>query len=251
MSGASGLFRVRLGETIKSPTINRCDVADGTKGRALLLSDDWLAAAVAYTQEPLPRGVFYVTEEDVVEFGLQPRVYYMALIARLNTDARGVVLDDTFKLEYVRLGEQQYQEFANLAMEMKKVENVVLTKVTKGTYSYISVSPSQIEQDATIMKSIGDRLNGLDIDSCLSLVIQNVARPISVFKELLAKQPGATQTNVPRAAVATTKPKPRLAAKPIPSSQPADETTAERVEGIENAFENNFTTEEGEDDEWE
>ena len=52
MSGIKGLFRVALGETIKSPTIDRADVADGTKGRALLLSEDWLAAAVAYTDEP-------------------------------------------------------------------------------------------------------------------------------------------------------------------------------------------------------
>ena len=61
----------KLGQVIKSPTIRRTDVAEGTKGRALMLSDDWLACAVAFTEEPLPRGVFYVTEEDVVKYGLQ------------------------------------------------------------------------------------------------------------------------------------------------------------------------------------
>ena len=103
---------------------------------------------------------------------------------------KGKVLDDTFKLEYIRLAERQYEEFANRAMEMKKIESVVLTKVTKGTYSYITVDASQIEQNKEIMASISSRLQGLDIDSCLNLVVQAIARPISVLEDLIAKQAG-------------------------------------------------------------
>lgn len=180
-----GLAKVSLGETIPSPSVNRADVADGTKGRAILITQDWFAVPLAYTEIP-KKGCYYVTQESVLKYGLSARVYYIGLIARLNTGANGDILDDTFRLEYLRLSEDIYTEFSSAATE-NSFTTVALNKVVKGNFSYIKPVASNKAQNKALLDSLMEKIARVDVNAVVGLVLSNLARPIEEYAKALAE----------------------------------------------------------------
>lgn len=179
-----GIAKVQLGQTIPSPSVNRVDVADGTKGRCILLSPDWYAVSIAYTETP-KRAAYFVDQEKVLKYALNARVYYVAVVARLNTGANGKVLDDSFRIEYLRLSEDVYNEFANDALEMEGFDTVALTKVTKGQFSYIKPKASSRAQDSKIIKSVREKLKSFDINALFQLTLISLAHPFEDYLKAL------------------------------------------------------------------
>lgn len=177
-----GLRKVKLGETVPAMAINRVDVADGTKGRCILLSDDWIAVSVAFTEQPT-RAAYFVTRDQVLRYGLRATVYYVAVVARLNTDARGKVLDDSFKIEYLRLSENVYTEFADDALEMSNFQTVALQKVTRGQFSYLKPKASNKMVDAKLIASVRKQLKDYDINSLLKMALFSIAQPFQNYLE--------------------------------------------------------------------
>jgi hypothetical protein len=186
-----GLAEVELGETIESPSIKRVDVADGTKGRVIPLRQKWLAATVAFTDEPL-KGSWFVDRDILLKYGLRGRVIYVCPVIRLNTDAKGQVLDSSFKIEYLRLGDTVYEKFAATATEMSNMHSIVCTSEKRGQYSYITPSPSNKNLSAKEVGFINEVINqvnslGYDMDAICQLVMLDVARPFEAYLEM-AKQ---------------------------------------------------------------
>lgn len=179
-----GIAKVSLGQTIPSPSINRVDVADGTKGRCILISPDWYAVSIAYTETP-KRGAYFVDQDKVLKYSLNARVYYVAVVARLNTGAKGDVLDDSFRIEYLRLSEDVYNEFANDALELENFDTVALTKVTKGQFSYVKPKASSRAQDRKIIESVRSKLKSFDIDALFQLTLISLARPFDEYLKAL------------------------------------------------------------------
>lgn len=178
-----GIARVSLGQVMPSPTVNRCDVADGTKGRCILLSDDWFCVSVAFTETPV-RGGYFVTQEQALRYSLPARNYYMAVVARLDTDARGEIISPEVRIEYLRLSEDVYREFADLALE-QPFDSVALTKVTKGQFSYVKPVPSSKKQNPKLLKQVKDKIANYNFDDLAKMALIGMARPFSDYLKAL------------------------------------------------------------------
>lgn len=184
-------MEVDLGQTVDSPSINRVDVADGTKGRVIPLCQKWIAATVAFTDEPL-KGSWFVDRDILLRYGLRGRIVYVCPVIRLNTDAKGTILDSTYRIEYLRLSENVYAEFADKATEMANMHSITVTKVKKGEFSYITPSPSNkamSQKEVDLFNQVVQQVQAqkYDIDAVKQLVMFDVARPFDAYLEL-AKQ---------------------------------------------------------------
>jgi len=225
------VFKVQLGQTIKSPAIGRCDVAAGTKGRAILLSQDFIACAIAFTPEP-HKGAFFVDQDDCLRLGLNPTVFYVGLIARMNTDMKGNPIDDSFRIEYIRLREQQYDKFATTLLEMPQSQTILLSLVEKGSFSYVDIIPSTREVRQDVIDSINEKLQLFDVDQLFGLVVNNLARPIEEYEKLLN---GGAGGGTPAIAPAFQSPQRAVQApktqKPAQGQRPLPPPPAEEAEG--------------------
>lgn len=178
-----GVTRVRLGDTVPNPTVNRVDIADGTKGRCILLSNDWIAVTVAFTETPV-KGMYFVDKDILMKYanlGIRGSIYYVALVARLNTDAKGVPIDDTFRIEYLRLSESVYNEFAEDALEMGNFQTVALSKVKKGEFSYVKPKASAKGIPPKVLSSVRKKLEGFNTEAVIALVVSQLARPFDQY----------------------------------------------------------------------
>lgn len=181
-----GITQVRLGETIPTISINRSDVADGTKGRCIPLTQDWFAVSIAFVETP-KRGAYYVDTEKVLKYGLTARNYYVCPVARLHTDARGNLIDSSIRIEYLRLSDDIYNEFASDTCEMAKFETIALSKVAKGNFSYVKPKASNRPQDATIMQAVRQQIAQYDIDALVNIILKSVARPFDEYLKALVE----------------------------------------------------------------
>jgi hypothetical protein len=179
------LVPIQMGNVIKSASIKRADVAQGTKGRAVLIDPNPRAANIAFDND-LKMAV-YVTQEDVIRYGLSPRTYYMLLLARLNTDMQGTVVGDGFIVEYVKMSDTVYDEFMDHYVEMENVNSITLKKESKGgganSYSYVVPMASKEKVDPAILAKIAE----LDAEALWSLVTVDCARPIEDYVKALSK----------------------------------------------------------------
>lgn len=181
-----GITQVRLGETIPTISINRVDVADGTKGRCIPLTQDWYAVSISFVETP-KRGAYYVDTEKVLKYGLTARNYYVCPVARLHTDARGNLIDSSIRIEYLRLSDDVYNEFASDACEMAQFETIALSKVSKGNFSYVKPKASNRPQDATIMQAVRQQIAQYDVDALVNIILKSVARPFDEYLKALAE----------------------------------------------------------------
>jgi len=168
------LVQIKMGDRGKSPMIKRSDVAGGTKGRAVLLDPNPRCAVVAYDEDQ--KMTFYADQETVIKYKLRGNVYYLLLIARLNTDMKGDVIGDDFVVEYLRLADKEYAKVAD-AMEEQECNSILLTKEVKGEYSYVIATVSK----KGVPNEIISKLQDLDLEPLWSMVEADVARPIESY----------------------------------------------------------------------
>ena len=186
-----GLVEVELGQTVESPSINRVDVADGSRGRVIPLTSKWLAATVAFTDEPC-KGSWFVDRSILLKYGLKGRIVYVCPVVRLNTDAKANVLDASYRIEYLRLSENVYTEFADKASEMANMHSITVSKTKKGEFSYVVPSPSNkvlSQQQINLINQVMQSVRQYDVEAVAALALSDVARPFDTYLEL-AKSKG-------------------------------------------------------------
>jgi len=180
-----GLFKTQLGQAIRTKLIKRTDVADGTKGRAILLCKNVVGSMVVYTPEPA-KGVYFIDQQTALKYGFNPRFYYIIPVGRLNTDAKGKILDGSVSLEYLRLGESQYNKFASELEELDDCKTIVLTKESKGEFSYVLVKPSSKDVIPEQFKDqIAEFAKSVDEDTMFAYALMDLAQPFSNYLDLL------------------------------------------------------------------
>ena len=134
------MLNLKMGEKAPSFTVGRSTVSESSVGRLLLLDPNPRALAIGF-DNILKRSV-RCTQQEALGNKMEPRIQYYLLCARLNTDMKGNVTDDTLVVEYVQMAESVYKEFAELYNEMGDFLSIQITKESKGQYSYIKVKPS-------------------------------------------------------------------------------------------------------------
>lgn len=169
---------VPIGTRMASPGIKRVDVADGTIGRGIIITEQTLACLLHYSEVKDAAGYYYVTNQDILNYGLPANLYYVFLIARLNTDARGNILDDSFKVEYLRLKESSYEELADAVSEVGSF-SLAFKKEVKGKFSNIVAQPSlKVRDDANHVK-IMEKIKTLNVESLFKIVKRDLGKDLN------------------------------------------------------------------------
>lgn len=172
--------KVPLGETIHSKIIQRCDVAEGTKGRVVPIYDGVVGINIFWTDEP--KGSWLCTPEEALSVGINPKFYYVIPVFRLNTDAKAAVKDSSMRLEYLRIGAMQYDELVTVMNEQEKaITSLVITKVKKGEYSYVNPTSSTKALPPEIEAKCKEMRESLNEDQVFEFAIADIARPFSEY----------------------------------------------------------------------
>ena len=188
----SALTKIKLGSKVESSRIPKVDVADGSRGRVIFLTDEPLRADVIFINNDRIRGSFYATREQALLVGELPRTYILALVARLNTDRDGKVLDDSFKVEVLRMSEKAYADFAKSYEGLtdddgnSEMKTAMIEKSTGSSeqYKYIAVTASKKSTNPTAYKSVLEKIKNLRIDVLESEVMFEFAQPFENLQKL-------------------------------------------------------------------
>lgn len=241
--------RVKLGTKVKPLGINRLDVAEGYKCRAVLIDPDPVVKFIGWSEE-LKRKV-ELNQDLVIKYGFRPMTTYYYLVAKLNTDMNSNIVNDQFTVEYLQLSENVNNEFIDSLNEMPNFTSLSLSKVKKVAegrdYSYIKVIPSSV----TIPQGILDQIEQIRstegaVESMWKLIDAQTSITPEQFERLLA-DPNANlnepaQVSAPQ--VAAPQVKPRSIPQPkqsqsqsVPQTAPIDTFSNEDL-GLGDDFDN-------------
>ena len=175
---------IQMGTKIKSIGINRANVADNAKGRAVLLDPNPRVKHVAY-DNTIKRAV-EVTQDDVIKYGFNPRTNYYFLIARMNTDMEGTIVGDKIIVEYVQLAQSVYDEYIESLEENGKGNSILLKKVAKGDYSYVTVKPSQQNLPQGVVEAVrAMRKDAAMLETMWQLVDKATSISVADYEKML------------------------------------------------------------------
>jgi len=217
------LQRVKVGErAISADFLRRVDVAEGTVGRVKLIGDEFFAASTFFSQEPI--GNFYCSQQEALEHGLEPRLYYYAPCLRLTTDARGNVVSPAVTVEYLRLSSGAYNDFCTAAEEAGSFTTVMVTKDDKGQYSTIKVTPSNKPIDEGIAAQIEEVASAFTFDAISEQLARSIARPFKVYLDMVSRAESDRSLGESLAGPRAVTP-PRTLESPAPATAPAPAAT--------------------------
>lgn len=182
---AQAFAKAPLGTALPTNLISRCDVAAGTKGRVIPLFDSVVGCSIIYSTDP--KGVFFADQEQAIQAGITPRFYYVIPVARLNTDTKGNVLDNTIKLEYIRSGSSQYDELVQQMEEHENYTSLVLAKETKGEFTFVKPAVSAKKIPDEVLAKVAEIKKSLNEDQIFTMILNDIARPFSEYEKLLKK----------------------------------------------------------------
>lgn len=181
--------KVPFGSIKQALGINRANVADNMKGKAILLDPDPAFKNVAF-DDRVKRSV-EVTQEMVLKHGLNPRSVYLFLIARLNTDMKGNVIGDDIVIEYVQFSENLYRNYVD-AVEATGVpmNGMVLKKVSKSVdgrdFSYVEGLPANIKVEQGVKEQLNKIVGTAGaIDAMWSMVDAASTTPVKEYEAKL------------------------------------------------------------------
>ena len=123
--------RLGFGESIPTLGIKRCDIGPGYTGYFIPLVRDVLAKQIAYVSG---FGSVEVDQASMIEFKLNPTNYYFLLVARLDTDIQSVqatLRSESITVEYLRLTQNQYQDYLRAWEVNPQAQAVSFTKETR------------------------------------------------------------------------------------------------------------------------
>lgn len=180
---------VPLGTRVKPMGISRVSVADGCVRRAILLDNNPQFKYVAW-DDNIKRRV-EVDQDLVVNYGLSPSTTFYYLVAMLNTDMTGNVVNDQFTVEFLQLSENQNNDFGTALAEMGTFNSIHLSKVVKKgdggkDFSYVQAKPSNYTVDH--ISGLMDKIRALQSDqAAIASLWQFVDVATSISKEQYLK----------------------------------------------------------------
>ena len=195
-------YKLTLGSKIKNSAIQRSSVADNFTARAVLLGFDQIyAKQVAYDSNT--KSTVEVDQEAILKYRFSRAIiYYYIPVARLNTDIYGRVVSEDFTIEYVRLTEGQYEEFARQATEMGTFVSVCLKKVAKKgangqDFSYVDVTPSNYGANGEIPQAVFAKLEQMNAtpgfsEGVWSMIDLATSISVAEYEKVLAESANAT-----------------------------------------------------------
>lgn len=195
-------YKLTLGSKIKNSAIQRSSVADNFTARAVLLGLDQIyAKQVAYDSNI--KSTVEVDQEAILKYRFSRAIiYYYIPVARLNTDIYGRVVSEDFTIEYVRLTEGQYEEFARQATEMGTFVSVCLKKVAKKgangqDFSYVDVTPSNYGANGEIPQAVFAKLEQMNAtpgfsEGVWSMIDLATSISVAEYEKVLAESANAT-----------------------------------------------------------
>lgn len=181
--------KVKIGTRVADLGIQKVNVANGTKARVVLIDLDPQMKYVAYDNVVKRR--VEVTQELLIKYNLKATPTFFYLIARLNTDMKGNVVDDDFSIEYLQLTNNVNVEFADAVAENPDFSSVVLTKVTKQgdggrDFSYIKATPSNYAVSEGITAKLNLlRRNPESIDALWKLIDRATSITAEEYEKLV------------------------------------------------------------------
>lgn len=116
---------IQFGQSASSVSISRVDIAVGYTGYCIPLDNNTLAKNIVYVRG---FGNLELDSQSMVEFRLEPQLYYFFLVARLNCDQYGQVASDDITVEYIRMTEKQYLRFLGLRRANPNANAIMLQK---------------------------------------------------------------------------------------------------------------------------
>lgn len=116
---------IQFGQSASSVSISRVDIAVGYTGYCIPLDNNTLAKNIVYVRG---FGNLELDSQSMVEFRLEPQLYYFFLVARLNCDQYGQVASDDITVEYIRMTEKQYFRFLGLRRANPNANAIMLQK---------------------------------------------------------------------------------------------------------------------------
>lgn len=116
---------IQFGQSASSVSVSRVDVAVGYTGYCIPLDNNTLAKNIVYVRG---FGNLELDSQSMVEFRLEPQLYYFFLVARLNCDQYGQVASDDITVEYIRMTEKQYFRFLGLRRANPNANAIMLQK---------------------------------------------------------------------------------------------------------------------------
>ncbi len=116
---------IQFGQSASSVSISRVDIAVGYTGYCIPMDNNTLAKNIVYVRG---FGNLELDSQSMVEFRLEPQLYYFFLVARLNCDQYGQVASDDITVEYIRMTEKQYFRFLGLRRANPNANAIMLQK---------------------------------------------------------------------------------------------------------------------------
>ena len=116
---------IQFGQSASSVSISRVDIAVGYTGYCIPLDNNTLAKNIVYVRG---FGNLELDSQSMIEFRLEPQLYYFFLVARLNCDQYGQVASDDITVEYIRMTEKQYFRFLGLRRANPNANAIMLQK---------------------------------------------------------------------------------------------------------------------------
>lgn len=116
---------IQFGQSASSVSVSRVDIAVGYTGYCIPLDNNTLAKNIVYVRG---FGNLELDSQSMVEFRLEPKLYYFFLVARLNCDQYGQVASDDITVEYIRMTEKQYFRFLGLRRANPNANAIMLQK---------------------------------------------------------------------------------------------------------------------------
>lgn len=181
--------KVQLGTKVRPLGINRTNVADGYKCRAVLVDLNPRVKYIAW--DPKLKKRIEVDQDFIIKYNLRPMTQFYYLIAKLNTDMNGQVVGDQFVVEYLQLSENVNNEFSDSIEEFGNFSSLLLTKVTKKgdngkDFSYIKVTPSSLQISPEIQSKVLElRNNTQALESMWNLIDRATSITAEEYENLL------------------------------------------------------------------
>lgn len=199
--------RIPVGTKVQNLGINKLNVADGTSARCVLIDRDPACKYVAYDNDLGKR--VEVDQDILIEYGLKASPTFYFLVAKLNTDMKGNVVDDTFVIEYLQLGSTVYNELADAIEENPQFTSFKLAKIAKKVdgrdFSYIKPTPSNYPVPESIMAKIAT-LSDDQKAAMWQLIDKSTSMSIAEYKALRANDSEYTYRVQSRAAMLANRP---------------------------------------------
>lgn len=212
--------RLGFGESIPTLGIKRCDIGPGYTGYFIPLVRDVLAKQIAYVSG---FGSVEVDQASMIEFKLNPTNYYFLLVARLDTDIQSVqatLRSESITVEYLRLTQNQYQDYLRAWEVNPQAQAVSFTKETRKNKDGKDVSSLKYTLAGfNITPGIAQRLEQLRaqpdvIDRLFQEVDATTSQSIENYRKWLSSQAGGVvPQGIPASAPAQQLP-------PMPSQAP-------------------------------